>query len=289
MSVQLSVDEKPELTVLVHDPGAQTAVPAAEGIRVVRHPHTQTAQRARNVFVLVLATELPEVAEFVSLANRRHQLRALFVQENMDAHWLPFLFERAGLRTLRNTLVHKGWTVPSRVLRAWAHGAQDELIADASVADDRLFVTSCALESLEVPLVEIPALKSVSASDRRNFEIDEDGSYLHWPGPDVHLDLDSIRVAIDPSARKRAFHARAVRNLRFGKAIAQLRTARGLKQSDIPGLSERQVRRMERGESSGYESLSRMAAAHGMSIDHYLDEAARIAANITDGPSEQRS
>lgn len=287
MSVQLSVDERPELTVLVHDPGARAAVPTTGGIRVVRHPHTQTAERARNLFVLVLATELPEVAEFVSVANRRHQLRALFVRENMDPHWLPFLFERAGLRTLRNTLVHKGWTLPSRVLRAWARGAQYELIADASVANNRLFVTSCALESFEVPLDKIPALRSVSASDQGNFEIDEDGSYIHWPGPDVHLDLDSIRVAIDPSARKRAFDAKAVRNLRYGKAIAQLRTERGLKQSDIPGLSERQVRRVERGESSGYESLSRMAAAHDMSLDQYLNELARIAANISDPPAEQ--
>ena len=94
MSV-LSVDEKQELTVLVHDPGAKAAIPAAA--KVVHHPHTHTAEHAKNVFVLVSATELPAVAEFVSVANRYHRLRALFVRENMGANWLPFLFERAGL------------------------------------------------------------------------------------------------------------------------------------------------------------------------------------------------
>lgn len=282
MSVQLSEAETREITVLVHDPDGRAALPATEGIRIVRQPHLQTAAHAKNVFVLVLATELPEVAEFVSEANRRHQLRVLFVRENMDVHWLPLLFERAGLRTLRNTLVHKGWSLPSRVLRAWAHGAQHELIADASIADDRLFVTSCAMEPFELPADSISVLRSVPLSDRSKFEIDEDGSFLHWPGRNIHLDLDTIRVAIDPAARKRAFDAKAVRNVRYGKAIAQLRLEKGLKQSDIPGLSERQVRRIERGESSGYESLSRMAAAHGMSLDQYLNKLANITATISD-------
>ena len=183
---------------------------------------------------------------------------------------------------MRNTLVHDNWTVASRVLRAWAHRAQNQLIADATVAKDRLFVTSCALESFEVPFEQIPALRSMSASNRKTFQIDEDGSYLHWPDPDVHLDLDAIRVAIDPSARKRAFDAKTIRNLRYGKAIEQLRIGKGLKQTEIRGLSDRQVRRMEHGESLGYRSLSRMAAALGMTLEQYLDELAKITANVTD-------
>jgi len=284
MSVQLSVAEATEITVLVHDPCGRVALPNAEGIRVVEQPHLQTAEHARNVFVLVLATELPQVAHFVSAANRRHQLRALFVRENTDfsLHWFPFMFEKAGLRTFRNTLVHKEWSLPSRVLRAWAHGAQHELIADASIADDRLFVKSCAMELFEVPVDKIPALKAVPPADRNKFEIDEDGSFLHWPGADIHLDLDTLRVAINPSARRRAFYAKAIRNTQYGKAIARLRQEKGLKQSEIPGLSERQVRRMERGESSGYESLSKMAVAHGVSLDKYLNELAIIVAEKPD-------
>jgi hypothetical protein len=106
---------------------------------------------------MVSATALLDVSEFVSIANRRHQLRALFVRDDMDARWLPQLFERAGLRTLRNTLVHSDLTVPRRVLTAWWHGAQSELIAEGNMADDRLFVISCALERYEIPFDKMVA------------------------------------------------------------------------------------------------------------------------------------
>jgi hypothetical protein len=130
--------------------------------------------------------------------------------------------------------------------------------------------------------VQSSRVVSVRPADREKFEIDEDGSFLHWSEPDIHLDLDTFRVAINPSASKRAFDAKAIRNIRYGKAIARLRLEKGLKQSAIPGLSERQVRRFERGESSGYESLGKMAAAHGVSLDEYLNELATINAEMPD-------
>ncbi len=269
-----------EITVLMHDPGSRSAIPSGKKIHILVRPRLAAAAHARNVFVFVPATELSEVAEFVSLANRRHQLRALFVREDMDVHWLPRLFERAGLRTLRNTLVHSDLTLPGRVLRAWAHGAQDNLIADADVAADRLFVTSCSLQHYEVPIGKIPALRSVPERERKNFVIDEDGSYLHWPEADIHLDLDAIQVAIDPAARKRAFVAKAMREQRYGKAIARMRLGKGLKQSEISGLSDRQVRRIERGESLTSESLTRLAAAHGMKLEEYLNELAKTVATL---------
>jgi pyrroloquinoline quinone (PQQ) biosynthesis protein C len=48
----------------------------------------------------------------------------------------------------------------------------------------------------------------------------------------------------------------------------------GLKQSEIQGLSERQVRRIEKGEGTTYEALRRLAAAHGMDLEPYLRELA---------------
>ena len=93
---------------------------------------------------------LPEIADFVSGVNRQHRLRALFVRQDADPTWLPQLLERARLRTLRNMLVHQDYSVASRVLAAWEHGAQDQLIANATVAQNKLFVMSCALDSLAV-------------------------------------------------------------------------------------------------------------------------------------------
>ena len=196
------------MTVLVHGAGSEEFLPEDQDLHVVRRPQLQIAERALNLFVLVTATGLPDVSEFVSVANRRHQLRALFVREDANTRWLPHWFERAGLRTLRNTLVHSDATVPRRVLIAWLHGAQNELIADASVVDDRLFVISCAIDRYEVSFDQVPALKSIPEATYK-FEIDEDGSFVHWPGPDIHIDLDAIRGAIDPESRAKAETAKA--------------------------------------------------------------------------------
>lgn len=269
----------PHMTVLVHGGGSEEALPEERSIRVIRRATARIAERALNVFVLVPATELPDVSDFVSIANRRHQLRALFVRDDINAHWLPHWFERAGLRMMRNTLVHADATVPRRVLTAWVQSAQHELIADANVTDDRLFLISCALDRYEVPFDTVPAMKSIPEAERSTFEVDEDGSYIHWPGSDIHIDLDAIRAVIDPQWHAKVLTAKATRDRRYGAAIAKLRAARGVKQSDIDGLSERQVRRIEKGEGTTSQSLRRLAAAHGMDMNDYLREVAEMLAH----------
>lgn len=276
LQVRSSMSDAPEMTVLAHDVTSRDKIPSGGGVHVIDEPRLQTAERARNVFVLVAATDLAKVSRFVSLVNRRRQLRALFVRDDLDAHWLPQLFERAGLRTLRNTLVHSNFTLPRRVLAAWIHGAQEDLIADARVANDRLFVTSCTLKEYDISVDEIPSLSGLPKSELTNFEIDEDGSYIHWPGPDIHLDLETIRAVIDPSVRQRALIEKLRHERRYGQAIATFRAAKGLKQSEIDSLSERQVRRIEKGAATSYAALDKLARAHGMNLSDYLDELARI-------------
>jgi hypothetical protein len=114
--------------------------------------------------------------------------------------------------------------------------------------------------------------------------VDEDGSYIYWAGPDIHVDLDAIRAAIDPEARARAEAAKALHDSRYGAAIAKLRLRMGLKQSQIEGLSERQVRRIEKGEGTTYEGLRRLASAHRMDLESYLRE---LAANASDPALER--
>jgi Protein of unknown function (DUF2442) len=130
----------------------------------------------------------------------------------------------------------------------------------------------------------MPALKRIPISERANFTVDEDGSYIHWPGPDIHLDLDAIRAAIDPEARGRAEAARALHDSRHGAAISKVRLRMGLKQSEIKGLSERQVRRIEKGEGTTYEALRHLASAHRMDLESYLRE---LAVNASDPALER--
>jgi hypothetical protein len=265
---------QPEMTVLAQGARSEAVVRGRRRFRILRHPDQRSAGEARNVFVLVAATELPLVAEFIATVNRRNQLRALVVREDVEPSSIPQMFERAHLRMLRNTIVHPDDTVPRRLLTAWAHNAQDDLIAKAAVSEERLFVLSCALRPYEVAFHDIAALKCIPKTERRRFVVSEDGSYIHWPGADIHLDLDAIRAATDPAARARSAAEKARHDARYGAAIARLRVENGLKQSQIEGLSERQVRRIEKGEGTSSEALRKLAAAHDMDLDQYLDQVA---------------
>ncbi|HZY60600.1 MAG TPA: DUF2442 domain-containing protein, partial [Candidatus Binataceae bacterium] len=95
-------------------------------------------------------------------------------------------------------LVHSDSRIPRRVLAAWQHNAPAELIANATVADDRLIVISCEPKMYEVGFDQMPALKKIPAPQRRDFEIAEDGSFIWWPSRDIHLDLDAIKSVVDP-------------------------------------------------------------------------------------------
>ena len=268
----------PELTVLEHDSHTASVVRDCRRFRILRRPDRRTAGQARNVFVLVSATELPDVSQFVSVVNRRHQLRALLVRDDVEPNSITQMFERARLRMMRNTIVHSDPSIPRRVLTAWAHNAQTQLIAKASVSKHHLFVLSCALQPYELAFDSMAALKCIPEAERARFTVDEDGSYIHWPGPDVHIDLDAIRVAVDPRARAKAVAAKARHDARYGAAIAKLRLTKGLKQSDIKGLSERQVRRIEKGQGTTSGALRRLAAAHDVDLEEYLRQ---VAANLS--------
>ena len=138
--------------------GEEAAAPKAlSGFRVLRNPSSDTTS-CSDLFVVVPASRLSEVAPLVREANNRGRLRALLVREDLASRWTVQMLERAGLRILRSLLVYEEPAVPSRVTAAWRMGAERELIADAAVIRDRLLVVSCSLERLEVPLERVPAL-----------------------------------------------------------------------------------------------------------------------------------
>lgn len=269
------------MTVLVQDTVNKHLVTRSKSVQVLQPSDSQDLESALNLFVLASATGLPEIADIVRSANQKHHLRVLFIREDSDPNWLPQMFDRANLRVMRNTLVHTNSVVPKRVMNAWTMGAQEQLIADATVIGDRLLVLSCAMEKLEVPFNSLPALKRISIDERTNFTIDDDGSCLYWESADIHLDLDSFRYATDPEWKQKFDSLKSEHNQVFGKAIATLRKQHNLRQSDIIGLSDRQVRRIEQGDgSTKVDTLRLFAKAHGMELDAYLDAVAGAIASV---------
>ncbi|MFZ0888361.1 MAG: DUF2442 domain-containing protein [Candidatus Binataceae bacterium] len=245
------------------------------GFPVLRSKSVQAARRYQHVFVLCSALHLRQAAKFVSEVNREHRLQALFLRSDVEPALLPQMLDRAGLRFVRNILVHSESSLPHRVLAAWLRNAQSELIARATVADDRLIVVSCEPKTYEIRFDQMPALKRIAPQQRRNFEIAEDGSFIWWPSEDIHLDLDALKTVIDPTSRKRAERLRREHGGQYGAAIAAVRKAHGLRQTDIPGLSERQLRRIEESGAVSLRTIEQLARAHGMSTRDYLDALAR--------------
>ena len=259
-----------------------------EKVRLLKSLDARDLKKIRNLFVLCPATELPKVAQVASAANRLHRLRALFVEQDVEASLLPVMLHRAHLRTTRNLVVHSGSELPRRVLRAYQMGAQEQLIAHAHVLPDMLFVLTCALQWLEMPFGAMATLADLTDAERKDFTIAEDGSYIHWPHADVHLDIDAIRYITDPKSRAKADRQALLHNEQFGAAVAAVRRQHSLAQSEITGVSERQVRRIEAGSLPRSTTLTLMAKAHRMSLDTYLAQIAEKMARLgeTDSPTK---
>jgi hypothetical protein len=189
---------------------------------------------------------------------------------------------------------HEPYIAPSReavrrIVLARRSGAEKELIASASIDDGKLVVWSCEPRRFDVAVSEIPVLAKLSAGDLAKFELSASGSRIRWPDADVDINLDTIREHADPGVR-REHEARARQEAtRYADAIRRLREERGLKQSDIEGLTDRQVRRLEQGDTvPQIATLKRLAAAHGMTIDDYLQELAKRSGKSSRKPATAR-
>ena len=110
----------------------------------------------------------------------------------------------------------------------------------------------------------------------RNFEIDSDGSFIHWPDIDVHLGWNQFLQAVDPEELRKAQQRTEGYNKRYGAAIRRLREAAGISQSKVDGLTERQIRRIEQGESRATAgAISALAKAHGLEASAYMEGLAK--------------
>ena len=69
-----------------------------------------------------------------------------------------------------------------------------------------------------------------------NFEIDPDGSFIHWPDLEVHLGWNQFLQAVDPEELPKAQQRSEGFNKRYGAAIRKLREEAGLEQSKVEGL-----------------------------------------------------
>lgn len=153
-------------------------------------------------------------------------------------------------------------------------------IVDAYVLGDALHVVTGDLEFRSFPLARLPSVSALPRGEWSGFEIDPDGSYLHWPARDIHLGTSQILQALDPMYLADVEIERHSRD-GTGAALRSLREEVGLRQTDIAGLGERQVRRIEDGISRlRLAAAEKLAAAFGLPLGAMLDEIAKRAGKM---------
>lgn len=153
-------------------------------------------------------------------------------------------------------------------------------IVDAYAWDETLTLVTGDFEFRSFPLDRVPRIAELPLEEWDQFEINVDGSHLHWPAGDIHLGVSQILQSADPMyladiaiERNRQDHT--------GAALRRLREEGGLRQADITGLSERQVRRIEDGISRlRVETAEKFATAFGIDLGILLDRIGRYAGEI---------
>ena len=100
--------------------------------------------------------------------------------------------------------------------------------------------------------------------------LDPDGSFIHWPDINVHLDWNQFLQAVEPAELHKAQQRSTGFNRRYGAAIRKLREKAGIPQAKVAGITERQLRRIEQGECRAtMNALRDPAKAHGLDVNIY--------------------
>jgi hypothetical protein len=217
----------------------------------------------RYTTFLLFQGSLPSraVADRVAWLNVRNEERVFFVATNGE----------------------KDEALAARVLIALDNAGGENRIVDAWWEGTTLVVVSPTPEGfrkLRVPLEKLPVLQKLSQEQRQEFEIDEEGTFLYWPSGDIHLGWEQFEYAVDKAASLKAKQQTEAFNKAYGSAIRKLRREKGLRQSDIEGLTARQVGRIESGQRTTLSALQRLAQSQGVSVDEYMDE---VAEHLTTG------
>ena len=239
----------------------------------------------QNLFIIASASLLPEISATIKGANQTGKLRAVFVHSDMPQIWLSQYFSRAGLRLSKNMLVipSSDRHTPKVVMQAWNWDSQHDLIANACVIEnDKLLVINCALDTFEVSFDDLPASKNIPKGERAVFVIDPDGSNLHWPESDIHLNMDSFRYVLEPKYRKEVDSRKLAHNKNFGQSVAILRKKHGFNQSNVPSISERTMRSIENeGARPSLNTITKLAEAHKMTANEYLEEIGALIVSLS--------
>ena len=163
-------------------------------------------------------------------------------------------------------------SVVKRLVIALKRSAPWEGILDAYVLEDSLVMVLGDMSVRKFPVGRLPKVRRFEPAVVKRFEIDSAGSYLHWPDGDVHLGPSQMLQAVDPMYLSDV-EIRRYQMENVSQALLDMRNDRRLKQTEILGLSERHVRRLEKEEVRlTVEAANKFADAFELTLSEFLDE-----------------
>lgn len=189
--------------------------------------------------------------------------------------------EQAALRLASTLRLHKpdqrlqvcrDPSVVKRLVIALNRPSPWEGILDAYVLKDTLVVVLGDMSVREFPIKRLPRVRRFASAVVGHFVIDSSGSFLHWPEHDVHMGPSQMLQAVDPMHLSEV-EIRRYEMANVSQALLDMRKARQLKQTEIPGVSERHVRRLEKERVRlTVGAASKFARAFGQKLPGFLDE-----------------
>jgi len=99
----------------------------------------------------------------------------------------------------------------------------------------------------------------------RDFEVTDYGQTVRFGR--YEASTDAILYAHDPEYRRRAKERRLRQDDSLGACIRRLRLARGVARTDFPGVSDKQIARIERGEIASVRARTLAAIAARLEVD----------------------
>ncbi len=173
----------------------------------------------------------------------------------------------------------KGWLAMADMLHRLVLGLGEPQapprIVDAWIEKANLALLEPSFDRLHVPLEQLEPYIGADPETVHAFELDEDGSFVYWPHADAYFGWEQCQELVDPLAALDAKQRAQEFNTRYGAAIEETRKAHGVRQKDVTGVTERHLRRVERGDVRASKAvLEALANAHGLSLEEYLSEVA---------------
>ena len=163
-----------------------------------------------------------------------------------------------------------------------------EGVVDAYLLHEDLWVVLGDMSIRCFPLDRLSFLSDLDGEAVSRFQIHPSGSFIHWPDGDIRVGASQLLQAVDPMyLADIAIERYSVEKMSL--ALRVLREERGLTQSEIPGLSDRHIRRLENEETRlTAEAAEKFARAFGTSVSGFLEQLGEYLVRLQDESADVR-